>query len=138
MKAGNKGIASWFGVRPVAPRTPALGSRELAVLDVLWRQGELAAQDVRAGLTSADIGLSTVQTTLERLHRKGLLTRTKRGRAYRYAAAVSKSTIISNLLRDIAADIAGGDTTVMVSGFMDYMAGERTADEPEQEGGSDA
>jgi BlaI family penicillinase repressor len=118
----HKGIANWLGIKPKAARAPVLGRRELVVLDVLWQHGELAAQEVLARMGTATIGLSTVQTTLERLYRKNLLIRSKRGRAYRYSASISKSDIISNLLRDIATEIAGGDTTVMVSGFMDYIA----------------
>lgn len=122
MSSSGKNLISWLGIKPRAARAPALGRRELAVLDILWQHGELAAQDVLLHMPTTSIGLSTVQTTLERLCRKQLLVRCKSGRAYRYRAAISKADVISKLLHDIAAEIAGGDTTVMVSGFMDYMA----------------
>ena len=123
----HKGVISWLGMKRTATRAPALGRRELAVLDVLWQRGELTAQQVLTHMETTSIGLSTVQTTLERLHRKDLLIRSKCGRAYLYKPSISKSDIISNLLRDIAAEIAGGDTNVMVSGFIDYMAGAEPA-----------
>lgn len=123
MSSAGKNLISWLGIKPRPARAPALGRRELAVLDILWQHGELAAQEVLMHLPTTSIGLSTVQTTLERLCRKQLLIRCKSGRAYRYRAAISKADVVSKLLHDIAAEIAGGDTTVMVSGFMDYMAG---------------
>jgi BlaI family transcriptional regulator, penicillinase repressor len=123
MSSAKQSLISWLGIKPRPARAPALGRRELAVLDILWQHGELAAQEVLMHMPTSSIGLSTVQTTLERLCRKQLLIRCKSGRAFRYRAAISKADVISKLLHDIAAEIAGGDTTVMVSGFMDYMAG---------------
>lgn len=122
MSSSGKSLINWLGIKPRAARTPALGRRELLVLDILWRHGELAAQDVLMHMATTSIGLSTIQTTLERLCRKQLLVRSKSGRAYRYRAAISKADVVSKLLHDIAAEVAGGDTSVMVSGFMDYMA----------------
>lgn len=121
MPVTRKGIGEWLFNSPRPARTPALGERERAVLEVLWHDGQLSAQDVLAAMGAAGIGLSTVQSTLERLHRKGLLVRTKAGRAYVYKATVTKSAIISSLLRDIADDLAGGDTAPMISGFMEYI-----------------
>lgn len=114
-------LKRWLGLGPARPRTPALGQRELAVLEVLWAQGTQSAQQTQQQL-GRDISLSTVQSTLERLHRKGLLSRNKQGRAFVYRAAISKTDIITNLLHDIAADLSAGDMAPMVSGFMDYLA----------------
>lgn len=112
----------WFGVKRGGSSLPPLGRRELHVLEVLWDAGELAAQDVHQRLTAAGIGLSTVQSTLERLHRKGLVGRSKVSRAYFYQAVHSRSEMISMLLGDIAAELAGGDTRCMVSGFARYLS----------------
>jgi len=114
-------LKRWLGINKRHARTPALGQRELAVLEILWQQGTLPARDVQASL-GAEISLSTVQSTLERLHRKQLLLREKHGRAFVYRAAISKSFIISSLLHDIADDLTAGDVNVMVSGFIDYLA----------------
>ena len=100
---------------------PDIGKRELDVLEALWRQGALTSHSTLQQLQSAGISLSTVQSTLERLNRKQLVSREKVGRAYVYAAAISKETIISRMMREIADSLAGGATAPMVSGFLDYL-----------------
>jgi predicted transcriptional regulator len=70
----------------------------------------------------SDISVNTIQSTLERLVRKSLLTRQKQARAYLYSAAVSRATLISSLLRDIRRDVAGGEMVPMVSGFAEFLA----------------
>lgn len=105
-------------------RLPDLGERELSVLEVLWQGGEATAQSVLGQMPGGDLSLSTVQSTLERLHRKDLLERTKQGRAYRYRAALDRAQLISALLRDMANDVAAGDLAPMLSGFLDYVSAE--------------
>ena len=116
-------LSEWLG-ESVAKRMPDLGERELDVLEVLWMGGQRSAQDVRNALNGSAVSLSTVQSTLERLHRKELLVRQKDGRAYRYEARVTRSQLIGGLLRDLADDVAGGDIAPMLSGFLDYVASE--------------
>ncbi|MFV0476716.1 MAG: BlaI/MecI/CopY family transcriptional regulator [Parahaliea sp.] len=119
-------LKNWFGARRSRAKTPVLGERELAVLDVLWQEGEQTAQQILQHMQNWNISLSTVQSTLERLHRKGLLVRTKAVRAYHYQAHISRSEIISSLLHDMTQEIAGGDMAPVVSGFIDYLGSEPT------------
>ena len=125
-----KTLASWLGVTH-QQRMPDLGARELEVLECLWTGKTASAQDVHDQLAGGRIALSTVQSTLERLHRKQLIVRNKVGRAYRYAPTFSRSQFISRLLRDIADDVAGGDLAPMMSGFAEYIAGENPELDPE-------
>lgn len=119
------GIIGWLNIKRPRSRTPSLGTRELAVLELLWQERSLSAQQLLDRLvTSEDIGLSTVQSTLERLHRKKLLQRIKKARAYYYQAEVSRDEIVSSLLHDITVEIAGGDLAPVVSGFIHYLEGQ--------------
>lgn len=120
MIGNNKKLCEWLGANS-SGRMPELGERELDVLEVLWAGGQRSAQDVRDALPRGAVSLSTVQSTLERLHRKELLGRVKAGRAYQYEARVTRSQLIGGLLRDLAADVAGGDVAPMLSGFLDYV-----------------
>ena len=116
-------LCEWLGANS-SRRMPDLGERELDVLEVFWAGGQRTAQDVRDALPGGAVSLSTVQSTLERLHRKELLGREKAGRAYQYEARVTRSQLIGGLLRDLADDVAGGDIAPMLSGFLDYVATE--------------
>jgi predicted transcriptional regulator len=72
-----------------ATRLPPPG--ELEVLKVLWVRGEATVGEVRQELDKArQLAYTTVMTMLERLARKGVVTRRKKGRGYRYRAALSR------------------------------------------------
>jgi predicted transcriptional regulator len=103
-------------------KTPALGALEIAVLRAIWASHKpLEARAVLDGLAQRRISLSTVQATLERLYRKALLARTKRGRAYFYSAAVSRETLIGVLIRNVANRLADGDLEPVISGFVELV-----------------
>jgi predicted transcriptional regulator len=103
-------------------RAPEIGALELHVLKILWAAAEaMDARAVLAELAERPISLSTVQATLERLHRKGLLSRTKVGRAYYYAATVSRERLIGSLIRDVALRFAEGKLEPVISGFVEFL-----------------
>lgn len=114
-------LASLLGKGLGHSRLPDLGTRELSVLEVLWEQDALTCQAALERLPDADLSLSTVQSTFERLHRKDLVTREKVGRCYVYRALVTRENIISRLMHDIAESLTDGDAAPMVSGFLDYL-----------------
>jgi predicted transcriptional regulator len=63
---------------------PALGPLEIAVMEILWEQGESNVHDVVARL-GRPLAYTTVMTTLDRLYKKGLLSRHKSERAFLYS-----------------------------------------------------
>ena len=123
MSIAGKSLGRWLGLGR-ADRLPDLGERELAVLEVLWAKGAQSSQAVQALMPGEPISLSTIQSTLERLFRKKLVSRSKAGRAYQYRASISRSQLIGGLLRDMAEDVAGGQLAPMLSGFLQYVAAE--------------
>lgn len=117
----------------IAPkRMPILGSRELEVLDILWDSARkyLSAQEVQSELTQRGkhnidcVTVNTVHSTLERLVKKQLLTRSKKGRAFLYEVAMPRQKVISGLIKDIALDMSCGDTALMISGFIEFLESE--------------
>ena len=59
-------------------------------MEILWARGESCVRDVVACLEDA-LAYTTVMTTLDRLFKKGLLDRSKSGRAFLYAPRLSHS-----------------------------------------------
>jgi predicted transcriptional regulator len=103
-------------------KTPELGALELEVLKCLWSAAEpIDARTVHAAVAARRISLSTVQATLERLHRKQLLARTKNGRAYLYSAIVSRESLIGELIRNVANRLADGELEPVISGFVELV-----------------
>lgn len=89
-------------------RTPPLGDLERDVLEVLWRDGNADAQAIHERLADVrGVTLSTVQSTVERLTRKGLVARHKRGRAYCYTAPMSRETLLARLVAELVHDLSG-------------------------------
>lgn len=104
-------------------QTPALGDLELAVLEDIWRSGDSDTKTVHARVGSARaITLNTVQSTLERLFRKGLLQRKKIHHAYRYSAEVSRRELISRLVESTVQRIASPGSNELLMAFVDLTA----------------
>lgn len=96
-----------------------MGALEAEVLDVLWHaDGPLTPADARSAM-GADLAYTTVMTVLVRLWEKGLVERTKRGRAYAYSAVVSESDLVANRMRDALA--GSSDRTATMSRFVDGL-----------------
>ena len=69
-----------------------LGRREQEVMKVLWARGSASVLEVAQCLTTT-VAYTTVMTTLDRLFKKGLLTRSEEGRAFRYAPQLSREEL---------------------------------------------
>lgn len=81
---------------------PSLGELELAVLNLIWITPGLSPKQVHAEVgAERGISVNTVQSTLERLHRKQLLFREKLGHAYHYSAEVERSHLIADMISDV-------------------------------------
>jgi predicted transcriptional regulator len=98
-------------------RRPILGALERAVLERLWEGG---AADVKA--VHGDVGVprgispNTVHSALERLVRKQLVERRKRGRAFEYAAAVSRQDYVRD---ELSALLAAAEPGLLAAAFVD-------------------
>lgn len=80
----------------------SLGVLERKVMFVMYESPEVSVGQVNAAL--GDIyAYTTVMTTLDRLYKKGLLSRRKDGRAYLYSARFS----IEELEKGVARDVIG-------------------------------
>jgi predicted transcriptional regulator len=83
--------------------TAELGELEREVMRLAWRGGEVSVREVHLSLDEGK-AYTTVMTTLDRLFRKGLLTRRKSGRAYLYSPRMTRE----EFERGFAADILDG------------------------------
>lgn len=62
------------------------------MLDGLWAKGSATVREMVEGQCN-DLAYTTVMTTLDRLFKKGLLSRVEEGRAFRYAPRVSREDL---------------------------------------------
>ncbi len=101
-----------------------LGSLESAVMEVVWEQGApMTAREVCDRMTGArERAYTTIMTTMDRLHRKGLLVRRKEGAAWRYTPALSRSGFEKALADGLAAEILQVHQDAALSAFVDAAA----------------
>lgn len=100
-----------------------LGALEAAVMDVIWSRGWGTARDVCTRMTGTrERAYTTIMTTMDRLHRKGLLTRTKDGLAWRYAPAIGKVEFERALADQLAARILARHGETALAAFVDAAA----------------
>jgi predicted transcriptional regulator len=78
----------------------ALGKLEREVMDEAWRRGEVSVRDVFRAFDERT-AYTTLMTTLDRLHKKGLLERRKDGRAFLYAPRVSREQLEQGVAEDV-------------------------------------
>lgn len=104
-----------------------LGPLERAVLSHLW--SEPAAHDVvtvhDAIGAARGVTRNTIHSTLERLVRKRLVARRRRGRAYEYAAVVERADWLAEAIEAVVGDLAKGDREAVLAGFVAFA--ERTS-----------
>ena len=112
------------GFKPEARGTAqVLGELESAVIEVLWAEPELTVVDVEERLRhQREIAHTTVLTTLDRMHRKGYLTREKHGKAFLYSPAYSREEFARAMAQEVLGALIGNFTEPALSAFVDLVA----------------
>jgi predicted transcriptional regulator len=100
-----------------------LGPLEAAVMDVAWARAPVTAREVCDRMTGTEErAYTTIMTTLDRLHRKGLLVREKDGLAWRYVPVLGKAEFEKALADGLAAEILQAHGEVALSAFVEAAA----------------
>jgi predicted transcriptional regulator len=111
------------------PRALLLGDLERVVMDHLWSTGSLDVKSCHQVIgRRRRITLNTVQSTMERLHRKGLLRREKVSHAYVYAPSLTREAYGARLAHEVVSSVMGADAQASVlAAFVDLA--ERAGEE---------
>jgi predicted transcriptional regulator len=87
-------------------RRATLGRLEENIMRVLWNRGESNVRDVTQSLPRR-LAYTTVMTTLDRLFKKGLLSRRKQSRAFYYSASMTPEEFSRRRLGDMICGLLG-------------------------------
>jgi predicted transcriptional regulator len=99
-----------------------LGELETAVMELLWRERELTVNQVEERLRQRrQIAHTTVLTTLDRMHRKGYLTREKSGKAFVYTPRYSREEFERGLAQEVLGALLGGLGEPVLSTFVELV-----------------
>jgi len=91
---------------------------------VVWDRGETSVKDVTARLSSP-VAYTTVMTTMDRLFKKGLLTRRKVGRAFVYQAAATRDELEGAVAAELVQslfDRPGNGSLPLLSSLVDAVS----------------
>jgi predicted transcriptional regulator len=101
-----------------------LGELERSVMEQLWAAPEpVTVREVHEQF--AGLAYTTVMTVLDRLAKKGLASRERDGKAWRYTAAAAREDLVADLMRD-ALDGAGDRQAALVR-FVDQVSADDAA-----------
>jgi predicted transcriptional regulator len=104
----------------MARRQANVGRAESQVLHYVLDNHPITVGEVASHFAStSDLARTTVLTMMDRLTRKGFLSRKKLGGVYKYSPKGSKDQILKRLIGDFVEGTLGGS----VSPFVAYLAG---------------
>ena len=111
------------GFRPDARGTGhVLGELETAIMNVFWQERDLAVTDVEERLRgSRRIAHTTVLTTLDRMFRKGYLSRQKQGKAFVYSARYSRDEFERGMAQEVLGALLDHYRAPALSAFVDLI-----------------
>lgn len=92
-------------------------------MNIVWQSFPLTARQVCDRMTGRTArAYTTVMTTMDRLHKKGLLRREKDGLAWRYEPVQSKSSFEQSLADELATGILQAHGEAALAAFVDAAA----------------
>lgn len=103
------------------PPAKELTDRELEIMQVFWKSGEITAMDVRDQLAASglDRAYTTVATLVRILTEKGFLRQTTEERPFRYEAARSYEEVSGRLLTDLVRRVFRGSREQLLVRLME-------------------
>jgi predicted transcriptional regulator len=97
---------------------PALSDLEVEVMQIVWAEGPLTADNVRARL--GRLTDSTIRTVLRRLEEKGYVSHALEGRAFVYRAAEPRREVAARAVKRIIQWFCNGSTEELLLGMVDH------------------
>ena len=101
-----------------------LGELERGILEIVWRMGQVSAEQVREEL-ERPLKDSTVRTVLRRLEEKGYLAHTVENRTFVYRPAESRQRVAGRAVKRILDWFCEGSVESLLVGMVDQKVLDR-------------
>ena len=117
---------------PSTSSAPRLGDLERALMEQLWDsatqrpEGATVREVLEALPAERGLAYTTVMTVLDRLSKKGLVTRERDGRAWRYTPAGTRESLTAETMRATLDDASDRRATLLH--FLDGATAEELED----------
>ena len=97
-----------------------LGELQLAIMRVLWSEGEATVARVTEALPeNRTRALTTIATMLTKMEKKGVVSHRNEGRQFIYRPLISEEQVKRSMVADLAQRLFEGDLSAMVSHLID-------------------
>ena len=90
-----------------------LSEGEMEIMNLLWQRGPLSLAEAHAAF-ERPIGYTTIQTRLNRLAEKGIVTKSSE-RPARYVAAITPDMVSASHLEQLVENVAQGSVVPLVA-----------------------
>ncbi len=91
---------------------------EFELIEILWPLGEASVKQVWAKVNPArGLAYTTVMTVLEKMHRKGILSQRRVGKAYLYSPNINRVQALQRMLQYTSEAYFGGS----MAGLVDFV-----------------
>jgi predicted transcriptional regulator len=96
-------------------RSHQLGKLQLAIMRILWEEGEATVAQVHEAL-AADRrrALTTIATMLSKMERKGVVRHRADGRVFVYRPTVSEAEVTRSMVAELTESLFEGDVSALV------------------------
>lgn len=96
--------------------TAHLGKLQLAIMRVLWLEGESTVSEVHRALEpSHGLAPTTIATMLKKMEAKGVVAHRTEGRRFVYRPAISEDAVTRTMVSDLKERLFGGSAVALVS-----------------------
>ncbi len=97
-----------------------LGNLQLAIMRVLWADGEGTVTSVHQALhDSHGLAPTTIATMLKKMEAKGVVGHRTEGRRFIYAPTVTEPEVTHSMVADLAQRLFGGDVSALAAHLID-------------------
>lgn len=99
-----------------------LGPLELEVMKIIWSKKEATVQEVLIELNKQNnYAYTTIMTIMNRLDKKGILTRNKVGKGYLYKARYNQDELVQQTSSEKVEQILGYYGDIAIAQFVDAV-----------------
>ncbi|MEK4012703.1 MULTISPECIES: BlaI/MecI/CopY family transcriptional regulator [Peribacillus] len=99
-----------------------LGPLELEVMKIIWSKNEATVQEVLIELNKQNnYAYTTIMTIMNRLDKKGILTRNKVGKGYLYKARYNQDELVQQTSSEKVEQILGNYGDIAIAQFVDAV-----------------
>jgi predicted transcriptional regulator len=102
----------------------SLGVLEREVMEAVWTAGEVTVRDTQSVLPRR-VAYTTVMTTLDRLFKKGLVVRSRAGKAFVYRASRTRQEAETAILANLVDAVGSQDGAADLLDALEQMVREK-------------